>query len=207
MQILYRLIGNDFGIAFSGGIDSLVMAHRLRRFKPVLYHFNHEFIEEDDRIEDQVIEAANFLGLELIIRKSDEKYVKGSCEDFCRKSRYNWFSQVGGKLLTAHTLSDCTESYLMRCLAGHPEYTPIPVKTQFGKTQVVRPMVLVSRSSIEEYAIKNKLEDYVAHDPMNGNLELRRNWVRHKILPEIQSVTNLEKVVRKRYLKFLNELK
>ena len=88
----------------------------------------------------------------------------------------------------------------MNCFAGHPEYLPIPLETVFGKTKVIRPFILNSKEEINFFIKKHNLTQFVAEDPLNFDLTRRRNWIRMSLLPEIKLRTNVEKVVKKRYL-------
>lgn len=203
MQVLIKLIQKNqpLGICFSGGADSLAAAHIFRKFRPTLYHFNHSLITEDDAIERSARSAAYQLGLPFVSIKGTRKYKSGSVEAWCREQRYDWFRTLGGTLITGHNLSEATESYVMNCLRGCPEHLPIPVKNQFDDTFVVRPLILASKKEILDYLKKHGLYDKIVGDPLNLDLTKRRNWVRLSLLPEINKVTNLEKVVKKRYLK------
>lgn len=208
MQVIMPLIKErPLGIAFSGGADSIVAAHTLRKYKPILYHFNHKLIIEDDVIEASARQAALRLNLPFVSQRSTETYQTGSTEAYCREQRYKWFKTLGGTLVTAHNLSEATESYLMNCLSGNPEYTPIPIENTFGSTRIVRPLILNTKVEILHYIDRYKLNSLVVSDPLNNDLSRRRNWLRHEILPQIKQRTNVEKVVKKRYLKLLNELK
>jgi tRNA(Ile)-lysidine synthetase-like protein len=201
MIILKKLLSENCQIAFSGGADSLALAHYLGRYSPTLYHFNHHLLPEDNDIEDRVRMAAKALNLRLEVVEAKESYIKGSTEDFCRRLRYDWFKTIGGTLLTAHNLNDSVESYILNCLKGHPEYLPIPTTSVFGKTKVTRPMILTPKLDVIKYLEKHKIAHLVAEDPLNSDITRMRNWLRLSLLPQIKEKTNLEKVVRKRYLK------
>lgn len=206
MQILLKLIPKDtkLNIAFSGGADSLAAAHIFRRFHPTLYHFNHSFLPEDDEIESLAQSAAHKIGLPFVTVKGTNAYKSGSVEAWCRDQRYNWFRTLGGTLITGHNLSEATESYMMNCLRGCPEHLPIPVKNQFDKTLVIRPLILATKKEILDYLSKHSLQDKIVEDPLNLDLTKRRNWIRLSLLPQIKEKTNLEKVVKKRYLTYLS---
>jgi len=193
-------------IAFSGGADSIAAAFYLRYRKPLLKHFNHKFCREDDEIEEKCRVFAKKFDFYIEVGSSKEKYEKGSTEDWCRKQRYDWFKNLGGILITCHNLSEATESYLMNCFNGTPEYLPIPLETVFDKTRVIRPFILNSKDEINNFVKKNNLTNFIAQDPLNNDLTRRRNWVRMVLLPEIKLRTNVEKVVKKKYLKKLSSI-
>lgn len=206
MQILLNIVPKvNLGIAFSGGVDSIAAAHIFRKFHPTLYHFNHSFLPEDDEIERKARFAAQRLSLPLVVKKGNVEYKRGSVEAWCREQRYSWFRTLGGTLITGHNLSEATEGYMMNCLRGCPEHIPIPIENTFGNTRVIRPLILVSKDRILKYVELKGLESFVVEDPLNSDLSKRRNWLRQSILPLIQERTNVEKVVKKRYLRFLKE--
>ena len=204
--MLHHLVKNKdkLSIAFSGGSDSIFAAHLLsKRHKVTLFHYNHRLIESDNEICERAVDSAYQLGLPIIVGTNrEEQYTKGSKEDWCRQLRYRWFSNLGGTLVTAHHLGDSAENYLANCLKGCPEYLPIPVSTLFGETLVVRPFLLTPKNVIKSYLDKFALNHLVVEDPLNTNLAQSRNWLRHSILPQIRERTNVEKVVKKRYLKY-----
>jgi len=205
MHFLKNIIDTNqpFGICFSGGSDSIAVAHYLKHKNPTLYHFNHKYLKEDDEIENRAKEAARDLGLRFVSSQSLNKYIKGSVEDYCRGERYKWFSTIGGNLITCHQLSDSCESYIFNCLRGCPEYIPIPISSTFGVTTIVRPFIITPKKVIDEYIHHNNLTHLIAHDYLNDDIKIMRVWIRKKLLPEIKDRTNIEKVVKKKYLKKL----
>lgn len=190
-------------IGFSGGSDSIFAAHLLsKRHKVTLYHYNHRLLDSDNEICEQAVDAAFQLGLPIVVgTNKDEVYTKGSKEDWCRKLRYSWFSNLGGTLVTAHHLSDSAEGYIWNCLRGHPDYLPIPVSSIFGETLVVRPFLLTPKKVINDYLTKFSLNHLIVEDELNLSQKQTRNWLRLSLLPQIKERTNVEKVVKKRYLK------
>lgn len=190
-------------IAFSAGIDSIYAAHVLRKYKPTLYHFNHRLTNDDDEIAERAESTAKALGLNFVRKDCDVAFSKGSKEDWCRKQRYNWLGTIGGQMIVAHHLSDATEGYLFNCLRGCPEYLPIPISSQFGVTTIIRPFIITPKKAINDYVERNNLAHLIAHDYLNDDPKVMRVWIRNNLLPEIKSRTNVEKVVKKKYLKKL----
>lgn len=194
-------------IGFSGGEDSIFAAHLLsKRHKVTLFHYNHRLLDSDNEICERAVDSAFQLGLPIVVgTNKDETYKKGSKEDFCRQLRYRWFSNLGGTLVTGHHLGDSTEGYFLNCLRGHPEYLPIPISSVFGETLVVRPFLLTPKKVIRDYLSKFTLNHLVVEDPLNQSVAQTRNWLRLSILPQIKERTNVEKVVKKRYLEYLKK--
>lgn len=204
-MLTHLIKGRQYAISFSGGSDSLFAAHKCRHYNPTLYHFNHRLNERDDEIEEGARLAAQLLGLNIVVGYAQSEYQSGSVEDYCRKERYRWLSTVGGTMVVAHNLRDAVEGYLLNCLKGCPEYLPIPISTQFGETSIVRPFILTPKGEIDSYLYRNGLESLVVDDWLNLDLARQRVWIRLSLLPQIAERTNLEKVVRKQYLKRLQK--
>lgn len=198
--------GKKFGLAFSGGSDSIYAAHILRKHNPTLYHFNHKLESGDDAIADNAEVAAHELGLPFVKQNCQVVFTKGSKEDFCRKQRYEWLATIGGTMITAHHLKDATESYIFNCLRGCPEYIPIPISSTFGSTTIVRPFIITPKKVINDYVEHNNLTHLIAHDYLNDDPKIMRVWIRNTLLPEIKGRTNIEKVVKKKYLKKLVDI-
>lgn len=200
--MLTSLLKNKkFNISFSGGCDSIYAAHILRKYNPTLYHFNHKLTSEDDGIAERAKQTAQELGLTFVQQDCSTRFVKGSKEDYCRKQRYEWLATIGGTIITAHHLKDATESYIFNCLRGYPEYIPIPISSTFGATTIVRPFIITPKKVINDYVGRNNLTHLIAHDYLNDDPKIMRIWIRNELLPTIKSRTNIEKVVKKKYLK------
>lgn len=185
-------------IACSGGIDSVCIAHFLskNKEKPILLHYNHKLLSEDDSFVYKVEKLANDLNLQLVVGENTEKYISGSVEEYCRLKRYEWLNKFDGYVATAHHLDDVVENYLFNCIRGKQEYLPIPLNTN----NIVRPFLMTTKKNFIDYATKHDLLKYEAVDPLNDDVSKTRNWIRKVLTPEIQSRYNLYKVVRKIYL-------
>jgi len=210
-----ELVGDSVWVSCSGGVDSIAIAHYL--FKKLkrdikLFHFNHGNGIVNDDMEAIVVKFASKFNLPLEIRtadwdlyNSDEKGTEASYRD----ARLEAMKEVCGdsQVIFGHHLNDCVESYLMNCFNGFGERCPIPIRTTFDKTQVVRPFLLTPKKSLENYSDNYKLNDFIVKDPTNDNTEYRRNWIRNKALPVIsEHYPGLEKVVFKKMLSVYKDL-
>ena len=209
MKILKNLIPSNLAVACSGGTDSIALAHFLRRKNPILVHFNHKLLPDDDKFAENVRNFAHKFGLKLIEGEASEAYNKGSVEAWCREQRYNWFAKLQLNLVMAHTLNDCVESYLMRTFQGTPHFAPIPVQTQYGTSNIIRPMMLTTKEEVLSYLNRNNLESWTTLDPLNLDTSKLRNWLRLDLIPylkerqEINLDTVVKKIVQKQYKKHL----
>lgn len=163
-------------VAFSGGVDSVVMTH-LARDKGIdvtLAFFDHgdEYASVETSFVQQYAKNNNF---NLVTERCNEQ-MTGSKESFWRVSRYNWFKTLDGLVATGHQLDDAVEWYLMTCLRGEGHYMP------YSHSNVVRPLLKTRKTEIVKYAEQNKLSwlEDLSNQDVNFTV---RNKVRHQLLP------------------------
>lgn len=201
LKLTHRIPHEPIKLAFSGGIDSLVMAHFLRRRNDVtLLHFHHG-CEYSDAIEAGVRAQADALGLPLTVGYlREEKPERQSLEEFWRNHRYRFlYSESGSHVLTAHHLNDAVETWIWSSLHGEGKIIS-PRQTHHGQT-LHRPFLLTPKNDIEEYARRHDL--VAVDDPMNLDLDCMRNYIRHEMMPHVQHINpGIEKVIRKKYLEW-----
>lgn len=197
---LLTKIPRKINLAFSGGVDSLVAAHFLKRGKHdlTLLHFNHG-CQYSDEIERQCRERAESLSLPIIVGRIDNpECPKGrSLEDFWRRSRYKWLRGFNQQFITAHHIGDAIEQWIFSSLHGNPSL--IAVQDDL----VLRPFITTSKAAIMAYADRHNLVP--VEDAYNMDLSKRRNYIRHELMPHALAVNpGLEKVIRKKYMKQLS---
>jgi tRNA(Ile)-lysidine synthase len=202
-------------VAVSGGPDSVALLHLLYDLRQKLElrlevaHLQHGIrgaeAREDARF---VAELANKLGLpfhlkEVNINKIKSAAGKGNLEALARAERYRFFAAAAreyrlGKIATGHTLNDQAETVLMWLLrgAGLKGLGGMPPAHHLNGTNlesasrliVIRPLLAVSRAEIEEYLREKHLTcrlDYSNQDP-----SLLRNWIRLKLIPQLEERTD-----------------
>lgn len=201
MLKLLTKIPRKINLAFSGGVDSLVVAHFLKNGKHdlTLLHFNHG-CQYSDEIEKQCVERAESLSLPIVVgRAPSGECPKGmSLEDFWRRSRYKWLRSFNEKFITCHHLDDALVSSLTSLLNTGVS-TLIPVEDEL----VIRPFLITKKSDMEKYATRHALEPVIDH--YNFDMSKQRNYITHNTMPHIlKTHPGYYKVIRKRYL---NEIK
>ena len=195
--------GDKILVALSGGADSVALLLALKEFYPSVSlfacHVNHMLRgNEADRDMHFAEKLCKDNGIQIEILKTDvNAYAKTqglSTELAARKVRYDFFVKVCkkhgiNKVATAHTLSDNAETVLFNLTRGTGLHglCGIPAKrTLEDGIMLIRPILYVSRSEIEEYLAKRE-QDFVT-DSSNLTDDYTRNYFRHKIVPLLKEI-------------------
>lgn len=183
-------------VGFSGGKDSHSLLHALQDFgkhyalPPVTaIHVNHGLHPDASAWEEHCRSVASDLEIEIAV----ESVVVGSdasLEAQARNARYSVFERYLSKntlLLLAHHLDDQVETLLFRLIrgAGPNGLSGMPQSRSLGAGKLLRPFLSVARSDIEHYASQFSLQS--VNDPSNHDTSLDRNFLRHEVLPLIES--------------------
>lgn len=187
-----------FIVAVSGGVDSMAVSdfyHRGGKDFSLAY-FHHSTPQADEMqacVEKWAKENNRKLYLGSLNGKT--KPAGQSPEEFWRHERYKWLSTLGTDIITAHHLSDATETYIFRMLNGHSD----PVMASWGviyRTIVYRPFLTTSKEALISWATRHNVP--WVEDKSNVDVSSPRNRIRHNILPECLKVNpGLAKVVKK----------
>lgn len=189
-------IPTNITLAFSGGIDSLAIAHFLKRGgrNVTLAHFNHG-CEVSDRIETDCHKLATRLNLPIIIKKIDNANIPpgASIENYWRQNRYRWLRSLNETVITGHHLNDAVETWLWSSCHGEGKLIP------FESGNIIRPFVLTEKKDFQNYCKNNDLDE--VEDECNNDLSLMRNYMRKELIPVIKKINpGINKVIRKKYL-------
>lgn len=186
-------------LAFSSGVDSVVLAHLLLHtgFDFALAHCNFNLRgAESDADEAFAIKFAEEAGKEIFIKKFDTQAYASehhlSTQVAARELRYQWFEELlqsteGKKLqllLTAHHADDNVETVFMNFCKG----TGISgLKGILPKQRhIVRPLLFASKVDIINYAQMHRLS--WCNDSSNDSNKYTRNYFRNEVLPAIEKV-------------------
>lgn len=185
----------EFGVACSGGYDSMVVADFFvkGRRKPVLIHINHS--TGNDAAQHVVETYALKYDLKVFIHKIDpsEKEKDQSWEEFWREQRMQVFHSFGKPIITGHNLDDAMETWLFSSMHGNPKLIP------YNTSNVYRPFILTRKETLKQYAIKNNI--VWAEDQSNMDVKFPRNRIRHNILPEVLEINKgFSSVIKRKYL-------
>lgn len=172
----------DVYLAFSGGIDSVVLLHNLikRRIKVTLIHVHHN-TAWCDKERDFTFEMAAHYKVDVKVFSIPKYDRSTSLESFWSKHRNNIFLSMDKPVLTGHNLDDAIEWYVMSTFQGTVKLL------NYQNRNILRPMLGIRKADIVKYAEFFKLK--YLQDPTNENLEFNlRNKVRHALLPNVEMI-------------------
>jgi len=197
--------GQKVMLAVSGGLDSMVLLHTLRRlssrhrWRLTVAHFNHQLRgRSSDADEKLVHQTATAMKLPFVAGRADvrefARISKLSIEMAARKLRHDFFARVANErkiciIALAHHADDQVELFFLRVLrgaggeglAGMKWRAPSPVDS---KIVLVRPLLGATKAEMRGFARENKIR--FREDATNASLDLPRNRVRHELLPLLQ---------------------
>ena len=193
IKVLNGVPKGDFGLACSGGVDSMAILDFLinGRYNPHVLYFNHN-TEHGDEAEKFITDYCKEKGLKLTIGRTELKPTSNK-EKIWSDLRYEFFSQFDFPIMTCHHLDDCVETYLFSCLRGFQSVIP------YSKGKVIRPFLLNEKSVFEKWC-KQKGVPFI-QDQSNDCLDYSRNRIRHSIVPEALKVNPGLKTVVKKMIK------
>lgn len=181
-------------VAFSGGGDSKAVLLALHELEPRLplraVHVSHGLHENAPRWADRCRALCDRIGLPLEVidvRVSDDGR---GLEAAARRARYHAFEsslRPGEMLLTGHHRDDQAETLLLQLVrgAGLDGLSGMAACRPLGEGWLARPLLDVSRVELRAW-LESRGEDWV-EDPDNDNLERGRNFIRHRVMPLIES--------------------
>ena len=205
--------GDKILLTVSGGIDSMVMLHLFLQtdYEIGIAHCNFRLRgTESDEDQNFVKDFAQKNNLDFYtINFNTLEYAetnKVSIQMAARDLRYKWFLEIASKhaynkVATAHNLNDIAETFFINLTRGTgiKGLTGIPIAN--GK--IVRPLLFASRKILEVYASKRNIK--YREDSSNAETKYLRNAIRHKIIPEFESISNNFLLALEQSTKLLNK--
>jgi tRNA(Ile)-lysidine synthase len=186
----------NYHLAFSGGLDSTVLLHLLAvggiALKGRLHaiHIHHGLQPGAERWSEHCQGfcqrlAVPFTRIDLELEPSTGE----SLEALARERRYGALAQQmspGDLLLTAHHQDDQAETLLLQMIrgGGPAGLAAMPRLREFPPGWLARPLLDFSRQELADYAEQQGLE--WMDDPSNQDQRFDRNFIRHRILPELR---------------------
>ena len=203
-------------VAVSGGADSMSLLtgiDDLRNRKKldlriVAAHFDHKLRPDSHTDCDFVADFARSRHFEFA-HSEWKREAGGNLEQSARDARYRFLRETAdsigsGYVLTAHTMNDQAETFLMNLIRGagpdglsgmQPQRalaiaSPDDEDEPFlpfaeAEIMVVRPLLRwAKRRDTENFCLEHKIE--YCRDPMNEDLNFRRIWVRKVLIPMME---------------------
>ena len=179
-------------VALSGGLDSCVLLHLVADSDTALpvkvVHVHHGLSDNANEWMLFCQRLSTQYGYEYKGQKV--QLAEGSLEEQARIARYQVFEDTlvaGDALLLAHHMNDQAETFLQRIIrgAGLSGLASIPVCRDIGSGILFRPLLKETRDELEVYASKNQLR--WVEDESNVCDRFDRNYLRHKVMPLLQS--------------------
>lgn len=203
----------NFGVAVSGGADSVALFHLLLllckelKITPVVLHLNHGLRDASRDEADFVKELACSHNIQFTSKTLDLKNrpkENKSMEMAARDERIRFYEECTEALsldaiATGHHADDVCETLLLRLsrgsgIAGLSGIRPISLLKQQGQhnqeIRILRPLLQISSEALRTWL---KRRDLIWYDDLS-NLDtcIPRNNVRHNIIPFLKENLNQE---------------
>ena len=183
-------------LAVSGGSDSICLMHVYDNLNLnfEIAHCNFQLRgAESDGDEQFVKSLSKSLGTKdnyiQFNTKEISKSNKTSIQEEARALRYNWFKDLARAksfdyIVTAHHQDDLIETFFINSVRGSGVrgLRSIPLVTE----NIMRPLLKVSKETIKKYITDSEIT--YRDDSSNESLKYSRNYLRHKIIPELEHV-------------------
>ncbi|MCS7171204.1 MAG: tRNA lysidine(34) synthetase TilS [Aquificaceae bacterium] len=189
--------GSSLLIAFSGGVDSVALALcmlELRDFlklkRLALAHINHGIRgEEAERDESFCRDFAKDKAIEIFVERLKISPKSSNLEAKARELRYKSLYRIKERgnfdlIATAHHLNDLVETALLWITRGSGREGLLGFEEREGA--VIRPLYLARREEVEDF-VRIRGEAWV-EDSTNHNLDVPRNLIRHRVIPELKKI-------------------
>ncbi|WP_461214620.1 tRNA lysidine(34) synthetase TilS [Lacticaseibacillus sp. GG6-2] len=183
-------------VAVSGGVDSMVLLTLLAACEqPVIAaHFNHQLRSESPAEAQMVRDYAASLKVPFVQGQWPQTmHPHSGIEAAARSARYRFLLVTAAKagaqyLVVAHHADDQLETILLQLArSGNVmKMAGMPAVRSMQGVSVLRPLLGVAKADLYAYA---KAQDVpYAEDATNASVVLRRNRIRHRVVPELKQV-------------------
>ena len=192
--------GTSVLLGISGGADSICLARYFLAKRETLslnlyaVHVNHMLRgDEAKRDEEFVRKFCRDWNIPLHVEyrniKEESRVKKCSEEEAGRLARYECFEKYAteygcDKIAVAHHENDVAETILFRMLRGTGAQGMAGILPVNGK--IIRPFLCLNRQEILD-CLKEMEQAYV-NDSTNTSEDYSRNYIRHRILPEMDNI-------------------
>ena len=193
---IYRDAGKIL-LGVSGGVDSMVMlslflrarysfsvAHCNFRLRGSESEADMEFVSEYCKRNSILLHAENF---DTAGYAADNRI---SLQMAARELRYAWFDRLKAEngyacIAIAHNKDDLAETFLINLVRGTGIRGLTGIRARSGS--IIRPLLFAGREEILAYATCQNVP--YREDSSNREIKYRRNRIRHRIIPEFESIS------------------
>lgn len=193
--------GDKVAVGVSGGPDSLSLLSYLESRREELgieifaFHLDHMFRGEESYRELKFVERfceekdIPFYAERINVQGRMEEAGSG-LQEVSREVRYEFFERgmkkfSANKLALAHHGDDQVETVLMQLVKGSGRHMGIPIRRNFGKGEIIRPLLSLNKEQVEEYCTYYGLNP--CRDPSNEKPVYTRNRFRLQVLPFLKA--------------------
>ena len=171
-------------VALSGGVDSSVLLHSVRKFTPnVRSLFINHNQQDSNSLQKSAEKFAEIMNVEHTSLETELEL--GASETKMREVRYQLlFNNLKSDeiLLLGHHHDDKIETFLMNLFRGTRLKGLLSIKQK--SQNILRPFIDIKKASIIEYANQNDIR--FAEDMTNKDNSVLRNWLRNELIPDIE---------------------
>lgn len=198
-----------FLLGCSAGGDSMALLELAAAIAPKLgwelavVHVDHRQRAESGDEARFVAARAAAHGLPFFLeRLGDELVARGALsEDAMRQGRHACFRRAAAAfkadaLMLAHQADDRAETFLIRLLAGSGPTGLAAIRPveKIGSLIMIRPLLQIRRAALREWLTGKGLA--WRDDPTNTNMNTKRGYIRHELLPAITRHIGLDPTER-----------
>ena len=192
-------------IAVSGGQDSMALLNLINDMKTKhnwfinVWHGDHQWHEKSEIYALELKNYCNKKNISFFLDQANKKTI--SSEEKARDWRYEKLRQRANKLfienqkiidiylLTGHTNTDNAETFLLN-LARGSNYAGLSYmdKKRFLENHIflIRPLLIFSREDTKKFC--DRTNTPIWEDPTNYDLSIKRNLIREKIIPMLETM-------------------
>ena len=171
-------------VALSGGVDSSVLLHSVRKFTPnVRSLFINHNQQDSNSLQKSAEKFAEIMNVEHTSLETELEL--GASETKMREVRYQLlFNNLKSDeiLLLGHHHDDKIETFFMNLFRGTRLKGLLSIKQK--SQNILRPFIDIKKASIIEYANQNDIR--FAEDMTNKDNSVLRNWLRNELIPDIE---------------------
>ena len=196
--------GANILISVSGGQDSMALLNLINDLKIQynwsisVWHGDHQWHEKSSIYASELKSYCDKKDISFYSDRANKDNI--SSEEKARDWRYKKLSnraknlliekqQNNVYLLTGHTNTDNAETFILN-LARGSNYSGLSniASKRLLENQIflIRPILIFSREDTKQFCERMNIP--VWEDPTNTDLKIKRNLVRHKIIPSLESI-------------------